>query len=92
VVGTRSYGKGTVQELRRLPGGAVLQLTVAQYLTPNGAVVDGRGISPQLEAEAAEGTFGTDEDHVIEIARQALLPRIGFHLLPRRMPAAAVAA
>ena len=77
VIGARSYGKGTVQELRRLPGGAVLQLTVAQYLTPNGTPVDGRGILPQLEVEAEEGTFGTDDDRVIQAARQWLETRVG---------------
>jgi len=77
VIGTRSYGKGTVQELRRLPGGAVLQLTVAQYLTPNGILVDGRGILPQTEVEAEEGTFGTDDDRVIQAARQWLETRVG---------------
>ncbi len=77
VIGTGSYGKGTVQELRRLPGGAVLQLTVAQYLTPNGILVDGRGILPQTEVEAEEGTFGTDDDRVIQTARQWLETRVG---------------
>lgn len=68
VIGTKSYGKGTVQELRRLPGGAVLQLTVAQYLTPNGTLVDGRGILPVLDIEADQNTFGTDDDRVIQAA------------------------
>ncbi len=76
VVGTRTFGKGTVQELRGLPGGAVLQLTVAQYLTPGGTPVDGRGIVPQVEAEADEATFGTDDDRVIQTARRWLEARV----------------
>lgn len=77
VVGVRTFGKGTAQVIRRLPGGAVLQLTVAQYLTPNGTVVDGRGIQPLIEAEAEEGTVGTDEDRVLLAALQWLEPRLG---------------
>ncbi len=72
VMGTRSYGKGTVQELRRLPGGAILQLTVAQYLTPNGTLVDARGIQPSVEVEAEEGTPGTSADRALQMALQWL--------------------
>ncbi|MDQ7849677.1 MAG: S41 family peptidase [Armatimonadota bacterium] len=77
VVGRRTFGKGTVQELRRLPGGAVLQLTVAQYLTPSGVPVEGRGIVPQVEVETDEATFGTDEDPLIQTARRWLETRVG---------------
>jgi carboxyl-terminal processing protease len=81
VVGKRTFGKGTVQELRRLPGGAVLQLTVARYLTPSGASVEGRGILPQVEVETEEATFGTDDDRVIQTARRWLETRLGALLL-----------
>ncbi len=82
VVGARTFGKGTVQELRPLPGGAVLQLTVAQYLTPGGAPVEGRGIVPQVEVETDEAIFGTDDDRVIQTARRWLETRVGVLPLP----------
>lgn len=80
VIGARSFGKGTVQVLRRLPGGAVLQLTVAQYLTPNGTVVDGRGILPMIEVEVEEGTLGSDEDRVVQAALRWLESRVAVPL------------
>jgi carboxyl-terminal processing protease len=45
IVGTRTYGKGVFQELRPLPGGAALKLTVGHYYTPNGKNLGGKGVS-----------------------------------------------
>ncbi|MEV7197452.1 S41 family peptidase [Streptomyces sp. NPDC093510] len=51
VVGSRTFGKGSVQMPSRLPDGSVAELTVGHYRTPSGRAVDGRGITPDLEAE-----------------------------------------
>ncbi|MGW2492262.1 S41 family peptidase [Streptomyces sp. NPDC001606] len=50
VIGSRTFGKGSVQMPTRLPDGAVAELTVGHYRTPSGRAVDGRGITPDLEA------------------------------------------
>ncbi|MEU6847762.1 S41 family peptidase [Streptomyces sp. NPDC046716] len=51
VVGTRTFGKGSVQMPSRLPDGSVAELTVGHYRTPSGRGVDGRGITPDLDAD-----------------------------------------
>ncbi|KAA0930484.1 S41 family peptidase [Streptomyces apricus] len=51
VVGSRTFGKGSVQMPSRLPDGSVAELTVGHYRTPSGRAVDGRGITPDLEVE-----------------------------------------
>ncbi|MFK4102654.1 S41 family peptidase [Streptomyces sp. NPDC019531] len=51
VVGSRTFGKGSVQMPSRLPDGAVAELTVGHYRTPSGRGVDGRGITPDLEVD-----------------------------------------
>lgn len=51
VVGSRTFGKGSVQMPSRLPDGSVAELTVGHYRTPAGRAVDGRGITPDLEAD-----------------------------------------
>ncbi|MFJ9154220.1 S41 family peptidase [Streptomyces sp. NPDC102270] len=51
VVGSRTFGKGSVQMPSALPGGSVAELTVGHYRTPSGRGVDGRGITPDLEAD-----------------------------------------
>ncbi|GAA3380782.1 S41 family peptidase [Streptomyces racemochromogenes] len=49
-VGTRTFGKGSVQMPTELPGGAVAELTVGTYRTPAGRSLDGGGITPDLAA------------------------------------------
>ncbi|MFI6087482.1 S41 family peptidase [Streptomyces sp. NPDC051218] len=51
VVGSKTFGKGSVQMPSRLPDGSVAELTVGHYRTPSGQAVDGRGITPDLEVE-----------------------------------------
>ncbi|KIF06780.1 peptidase S41 [Streptomyces sp. RSD-27] len=47
-VGTRTFGKGSVQMPTQLPGGAVAELTVGTYRTPAGRSLDGGGITPDV--------------------------------------------
>ncbi|MFE1379467.1 S41 family peptidase [Streptomyces sp. NPDC058740] len=47
-VGSRTFGKGSVQMPSALPDGSVAELTVGHYRTPAGHAVDGRGITPDL--------------------------------------------
>lgn len=49
VMGEKSYGKGVVQKLFPLANGAALQMTVSHYFTPNGSMIDGKGIQPNQE-------------------------------------------
>jgi carboxyl-terminal processing protease len=49
IVGTRTFGKGSVQTLLPMPGGAGLQLTTARYYTPNGRSIQATGIVPDVE-------------------------------------------
>lgn len=48
VVGTRTYGKGSVQEPIELPDGSAIEFTIGRYLTPAGRVIDGRGVEPDV--------------------------------------------
>ena len=52
VVGSQTFGKGSVQMPSRLPDGSVAELTVGHYRTPTGRSVDGRGITPDLDGRA----------------------------------------
>jgi carboxyl-terminal processing protease len=51
VMGDRSFGKGLIQSVFGLENGSGLVLTVAQYITPNGSVIQGSGISPDIQAK-----------------------------------------
>ncbi|UUS57421.1 MULTISPECIES: S41 family peptidase [unclassified Acinetobacter] len=68
VAGEKSYGKGVVQKLFPLSNGAALQMTVSQYLTPNGKMIEGIGVQPDynypLQHDAREDHY---VDHVAEL-------------------------
>lgn len=62
VVGSRTFGKGSVQMPSRLPDGSVAELTVGHYRTPSGRGVDGVGLTPDLDADrGARGAQGVLE-------------------------------
>lgn len=58
IVGVQSYGKGIVQTVVPLEGGAGMQMTVAQYYTPNGNAVHKLGITPDVEIPLPQGDNG----------------------------------
>lgn len=51
LVGVRSFGKGSVQNVFDLPGGSALKLTTARYYTPSGRSIQAEGVMPDLRAE-----------------------------------------
>jgi carboxyl-terminal processing protease len=54
VVGTRTYGKGSVQEPSTLSDGSALELTVGRYRTPAGRSLDGVGVEPDVVVPPGE--------------------------------------
>lgn len=54
IVGEKSFGKGTVQEVIRLSGGAMAKITIAHWLTPSGKLIDGNGITPDVKINIGE--------------------------------------
>lgn len=61
VVGVQSYGKGIVQTVVGLDDGAGMQMTIAQYYTPNGNAVHKLGITPDVEIHLPDGDVGMYE-------------------------------
>ena len=53
VMGTRSFGKGSVQSIIPLPGHGAMRLTTARYFTPSGVSIQATGIEPDIMVELA---------------------------------------
>jgi carboxyl-terminal processing protease len=54
LLGTRSFGKGSVQTIIPLPGHGAMRLTTARYYTPSGRSIQAKGIEPDIIVEAAK--------------------------------------
>ncbi len=48
IAGAQTFGKGSVDQLFELPGGTGIYLTIARWLTPNGHLIEGQGITPDF--------------------------------------------
>jgi carboxyl-terminal processing protease len=73
IVGTQSFGKGTVQEVLDLPGGASLRVTVARWLTPNGLNLGKKGVTPDIVSKRTTEDYENDRDPQLEKAEEVLL-------------------
>jgi carboxyl-terminal processing protease len=72
VVGTRTFGKGLVQEVIDLSNGGVLDLTVANYYLPNGDTITRKGLQPQVKAQDDPDT---ERDEALPVAIETVLQR-----------------
>ncbi|MGK5553955.1 S41 family peptidase [Actinomadura kijaniata] len=71
IVGSRTYGKATVQEPVRLPDGAAVSVTAGRYRTPGGRNLDGVGIAPDV-AVSADRPPGAAEQRARAVLRGLL--------------------
>lgn len=57
IMGEKSYGKGSVQTIIKLPGGSEMKITVARWYRPNGQNIDKKGISPDKAVKMTEDDY-----------------------------------
>ena len=62
LVGVKTFGKGSVQEVVQLPGNSSLKITIAKWLTPKGSEIDGKGLEPDIKVEIPEKPKGGEEN------------------------------
>jgi carboxyl-terminal processing protease len=65
VMGTRSFGKGSVQTVIPLQGNGAMRLTTARYYTPSGRSIQGLGITPDIEVQSSRSEqphFGPERE------------------------------
>ena len=61
ILGEKTFGKGVVQSLIELSGGATLKVTTADWYTPNDRSINGEGITPDIEVELTYEETVTNE-------------------------------
>lgn len=72
LVGSRSFGKGSVQELVKIPPDTSLKVTVARWITPNGRSISVEGLVPDYEVETTDEDIKEGRDPVMEKALEIL--------------------
>ena len=55
LIGQKSFGKGVFQQLIEFNDGSALKITTGEYYTPSGSVVNGVGLTPDIEVDPEEG-------------------------------------
>jgi len=71
IIGMKSFGKGTVQEVIDLPGGSSLRVTIAKWHTPKGRDLSKEGVAPDLVVQQQENA-PVDADRQLDAALQLL--------------------
>ena len=97
LLGTRSFGKGSVQTVIPLPGNGAMRLTTARYYTPSGRSIQGLGITPDVEVQESRVEpphFGpereADLNHILTnkggAPQQAAPPRTDLPPIAKEIP------
>lgn len=64
IIGTKTYGKGVVQEVSPLPDGSAVKLTISEYFSPNGRSINKKGIEPDIKLELPDDLTGIGPDYL----------------------------
>lgn len=78
IVGEGSFGKGLVQEVNTLMGGAGMNITIQKYLTPNGTDINKKGIQPDVVVKLTEEDVKNKNDKQLAKAQELLLQMIKY--------------
>ena len=76
LVGTQSFGKGTVQQLEQLSDGSSVKITVAHWVLPSGRIIDHQGLTPDYAVSSTPANATTSVDLQLEKAVQVLQQQI----------------
>lgn len=83
IVGTKTFGKGSVQSLFNLPDNSGIYITIARYTTPSGYIIDHKGLEPNIKV-AGEITKAKKDDKQLEKGLEVLRREINSKVKPSK--------
>ena len=83
IVGTKTFGKGSVQSLFNLPDNSGIYITIARYTTPSGYVIDHKGLEPNIKV-AGEATKEKKDDKQLAKGLEVLRKEINSKKKPSK--------
>lgn len=72
IIGEKSFGKGSVQEITELPQKASVKISIAKWLTPSGVSINENGISPDIVIERNEDDIKNNRDPQLDKALEVI--------------------
>lgn len=72
LIGTKTFGKGSVNNLRELSDGSALYVSIARWLTPKGTLIEGNGIAPDIAVELSSEDIAARNDRQLARAVEEL--------------------
>jgi carboxyl-terminal processing protease len=72
LIGTRTFGKGSVQLVYDLSDGSSVHVTSARWYTPSGRQIDQYGLEPDIEVEQTQEAIDSGRDDVLDRAIEYL--------------------
>ncbi|MBI4272857.1 S41 family peptidase [Candidatus Uhrbacteria bacterium] len=76
VVGKKTFGKGSVQDVKPLRDGSSIKLTIAKWLTPKRRSINEEGIKPDIEVEITEKDYESAKDPQLQKAKELLVTEV----------------
>jgi carboxyl-terminal processing protease len=67
IIGTKSFGKGSVQTVIPLSDGSALRLTTSKYFTPSGKVIHGKGVDPDIVVESVAPASKEEDEKQVKV-------------------------
>ncbi|MEI7473874.1 MAG: S41 family peptidase [bacterium] len=90
LVGTKSFGKGIVQEINRLPDGSGMNITIQKYLTPNDTDINKKGIMPDYTVKVTTDDVRDGKDPQLMKAEEVLSTQITKYNTEHKNEASAI--
>lgn len=72
LIGETSYGKGTVQQLKTLPDGSQMKITIAHWVLPSGHILENGGLKPDYEVKLSEDDITNKRDPQLDKALEVV--------------------
>ncbi|MFZ3057870.1 MAG: S41 family peptidase [Minisyncoccales bacterium] len=72
IIGTKSFGKGTVQQITSLDDGSSLKITTAKWYTPSGVAIQDTGIEPDIKVDLTQEDYDQNKDPQFDKAMEEI--------------------
>jgi len=78
LIGTVTFGKGSVQLPETLDDGSIMRVTIARWYTPEGRTIDGTGLTPDIEVQLSDEARESGDDPQLERAIEEVMAHIAL--------------